>query len=142
MELETIVKLTNILKESGLTELTFKSGDDQVTLKKEQKTISDTLNQSFVQGEKNNLPVRAKQARQSPSVITAPSVGIFYAAKSPQDEPFVKVGDQVKEGDSICIIEVMKVLNEVKADKGGRVAKIFVENGESVEYGQKLIQLE
>ncbi|MGN4024359.1 acetyl-CoA carboxylase biotin carboxyl carrier protein, partial [Burkholderia gladioli] len=71
-------------------------------------------------------------------VVTSPMVGTFYRAPSPGADPFVQVGDTVKEGQTICIIEAMKLLNEIESDKAGVVKEILVENGQAVEYGQPL----
>jgi acetyl-CoA carboxylase biotin carboxyl carrier protein len=69
-------------------------------------------------------------------------VGTFYRASSPGAKPFVEVGDEVKVGDTLCIIEAMKILNEIEADKSGRVTKVLCENGQAVEYGQTLVVIE
>ncbi|TXG26216.1 acetyl-CoA carboxylase biotin carboxyl carrier protein, partial [Burkholderia territorii] len=71
-------------------------------------------------------------------VVTSPMVGTFYRAPSPGADPFVQVGDSVKEGQTICIIEAMKLLNEIESDKAGVIKEILVENGQAVEYGQPL----
>lgn len=86
--------------------------------------------------------VAAAPAEAAGAVIASPIVGTFYAAAGPDKEPFVKVGQQVKEGETVFIIESMKVMNEVPADKSGTVAEILVENGEGVEYGQPILRLE
>lgn len=75
-------------------------------------------------------------------VVKSPMVGTFYRAASPGAKAFVEVGDQVKPGDTICIIEAMKILNEIESDKAGKVKRILMENGQAVEYGQALIELE
>jgi acetyl-CoA carboxylase biotin carboxyl carrier protein len=75
-------------------------------------------------------------------IVKSPMVGTFYRASSPGAKSFVEVGSQVKEGDTICIIEAMKILNEIEADKAGTVTQILVENGQAVEYGQPLFVIE
>jgi acetyl-CoA carboxylase biotin carboxyl carrier protein len=74
-------------------------------------------------------------------LVKSPIVGTFYAARSPDAVPFVKVGDHVKAGQTICIIEAMKLMNEIEADAAGEVAQVLVENGQPVEYGQPLFAL-
>jgi acetyl-CoA carboxylase biotin carboxyl carrier protein len=74
--------------------------------------------------------------------VKSPMVGTFYRASSPGAKPFVEVGDSIKEGETICIIEAMKILNEIEADKSGTVTKILCENGQAVEYGQPLFIIE
>lgn len=74
--------------------------------------------------------------------VNSPMVGTFYACASPEDPPFVKVGDLVNKGDVICIVEAMKVMNEVKSDRQGKITKVLIENGSPVEYGQPLFVIE
>ena len=78
----------------------------------------------------------------SGNIITSPIIGTFYAAPSPDKAPFVKVGDTVNAGDVVCIIESMKLMNELNSDFSGKVAEIYVNNGEAVEFGQKLMRIE
>ena len=85
-------------------------------------------------------PVAAEPA--SGHQVVSPMVGTFYRAPSPGADPFVEVGSQVKEGDTVCIVEAMKILNEIEADKTGTVRQILVENGAAVEYGQPLFVIE
>jgi acetyl-CoA carboxylase biotin carboxyl carrier protein len=75
-------------------------------------------------------------------VVKSPMVGTFYRSASPGAKPFIEVGSQVKEGETVCIIEAMKILNEIEADKGGTITEILVENGQAVEYGQPLFVIE
>ncbi|WP_040436988.1 acetyl-CoA carboxylase biotin carboxyl carrier protein, partial [Melaminivora alkalimesophila] len=75
-------------------------------------------------------------------VVKSPMVGTFYRASSPGAKPFVEVGSQVKEGETLCIVEAMKILNEIEADKAGTVTRILGENGQAVEYGQPLFVIE
>jgi acetyl-CoA carboxylase biotin carboxyl carrier protein len=83
-------------------------------------------------------PATPAAAAPQGHVVTSPMVGTFYRAPSPGAEPFVQVGDTVKEGQTICIIEAMKLLNEIESDKSGVVKEILVDNGQAVEYGQPL----
>ena len=83
-------------------------------------------------------PVVAVAAEPSGHVVKSPMVGTFYRASSPGAKPFVEIGDTIKEGETICIVEAMKILNEIEADKSGTVTQILVENGQAVEYGQPL----
>ena len=87
-------------------------------------------------------PAAAAPAAPTGHVVKSPMVGTFYRAASPGAKPFIEIGAQVKEGDTICIIEAMKILNEIEADKGGTVTQILVENGQAVEYGQPLFVIE
>ena len=87
-------------------------------------------------------PAAAEPAAISGHIVKSPMVGTFYTASSPEAKPFVQVGSVVNEGDTICIIEAMKILNEIEADKSGTVTRIMVENGQAVEYGQSLFIIE
>ena len=78
----------------------------------------------------------------SGNIVTSPIIGTFYASPSPDKAPFVKVGDAVNAGDVVCIIESMKLMNEINSEFSGRVAEIYVNNGEAVEYGQKIMRIE
>jgi acetyl-CoA carboxylase biotin carboxyl carrier protein len=75
-------------------------------------------------------------------VVKSPMVGTFYTSSSPEAKPFVQVGSVVKEGETVCIIEAMKILNEIEADKSGTITRILVNNGQAVEYGQALFHIE
>lgn len=79
---------------------------------------------------------------ESGNIVTSPIVGTFYAAPSPDKPPFVKVGDTVNAGDVVCIIESMKLMNEINCEFSGKVAEIYVNNGEPVEFGQKIMRIE
>jgi acetyl-CoA carboxylase biotin carboxyl carrier protein len=87
-------------------------------------------------------PPAAAAVRGDLLEITAPMVGTFYRASSPNAKPFADVGQAVKEGEAICIIEAMKIMNEIEADKSGTVTRILCENGQAVEYGQSLFVIE
>jgi len=137
-ELKDIIRL---LKEEGLTEITVSDGDQRVTVKRVLQATpvqqvmrtpsSDTTAQSIA----SDLPEGEFQ-------LTAPLVGTFYSRPSPDDEPFVSTGDVVQAGDIICIIEAMKVMNEIKAEAPGRVRQALLDDGAVVEFGQPLFVFE
>lgn len=87
-------------------------------------------------------PVAAAPAAPVEHTVKSPMVGTFYRASSPGAKPFVEIGDTIKEGETICIVEAMKILNEIEADKSGTVTQILVENGQAVEYGQPMYVIE
>ena len=87
-------------------------------------------------------PAPVEASAQSGHVVKSPMVGTFYTSSSPEAKPFVQVGSLVKEGETICIIEAMKILNEIEADKSGTVTRILVDNGQAVEYGQPMFMIE
>ena len=86
-------------------------------------------------------PAAPAAAAQEGTLVLSPTVGVFYAAASPDSKPFVEVGDQVKKGDTLCIIEAMKLMNEIPAEVDGTVAEICVGNGQVVEYNQPLFRI-
>ena len=87
-------------------------------------------------------PAPAETAAPAGHTVKSPMVGTFYRSSAPGAKPFVEIGDSIKEGDTICIIEAMKILNEIEADKSGTVTKILSDNGQAVEYGQPLFIIE
>jgi len=141
-----IRKIAQIMKETGLTMVELTQNDGTVIhlerLGVMPGAVPDT---SLSSGEKETVfePVatRREQAAAEYVEIKSPMVGIFYAAPSPEAEPYVKVGDYVQSGDVVCLIEAMKLFNEITADWAGRVAEICVADGQAVEYGQTLIKL-
>ena len=87
-------------------------------------------------------PAAPARRKDDANYVTAPMVGTFYAAPSPTAKPFVQIGDTVKEGDVLCIIESMKMMNQIESDRAGKVTAIMVKNGEPVEFGQPLFVIE
>ena len=87
-------------------------------------------------------PAAAAPAEESGNIIKSPIIGTFYSSPAPEKPAFVKVGDSVNAGDVVCIIESMKLMNEINSEFSGRVAEIYVNNGDSVEYGQKIMRIE
>ena len=145
MKLDEIRSLAQIMRESDLTSLEVSEGDLKVKLEK--KTPPPPPAVLIPRGD---MPEAAEKPAAEPAgqkneenfkEIKSPMVGVFYAASSPEREPFVKVGSKVKKGDVVCIVEAMKLLNEINADQDGEVAEICAENGQVVEYGQTLFRL-
>lgn len=130
MNTENIKKLIKILEESGLESLSYKENDVEISISKGSAAPVAALAES--------VPVAASPAVAKEDALTSPLVGIFYLRPSPDAEPFVKEGRAVQKGDTICIIEAMKVMNEIKAKKSGTVQKIMVGDGAMVEFGQPL----
>ena len=125
MDLRKLKTLIDLVSESNVSELEITEAEGKVRIVKSGGAVV----QQFVAA-----PVQAAAAQ--------PMVGTFYRASSPGAKPFVEVGSQVKEGETICIIEAMKILNEIEADKTGTVTRILGENGQAVEYGQPLFVIE
>ena len=146
MDLRKLKKLIDLVQESGIAELEITEGEGKVRIVKFSQTLQPVAYQQGelapVQAAAPAAPAAAPAAPAAPVVsghgVKAPMVGTFYRAPNPGAAPFVEVGQSVKEGDPLCIIEAMKLLNEIEADKSGVIKEILVENGEPVEYGQPL----
>lgn len=136
-----IEEILKVMEEHNLTKIAVKKKDFEVILEKEGRAM--TMAQPMMVPQQHNEP--AKQPvpvkEESATYITSPIVGTFYTAASPDDPVFVKVGDQVDNGSVVCIIEAMKVMNEVKSNESGKVVEILIKNGDPVEYGTKLFKL-
>lgn len=136
MKLDEIKALAEIMKTNALTEISVKEGNLEIKLKAEAAAPAA----AFVAAEKA-LPEKAPQIAEEITggkAVKSPMVGVFYSAPSPEEEPFVKVGDRVKKGDVLCIVEAMKLMNEITAEQEGEIAQICVEDGALVEFGQTL----
>ncbi len=156
-------ELLGTIAHTDITELTLKNDQFELTVKKETtvvtsevKAISQPVTQTPV-----NLPtgrqeiVTQEMVVESTTVtskedkneqkwvdITSPMVGTFYSAPAPDEEPFVSVGDRINKGDTVCIIEAMKLMNEIEAEISGQIREINVQNGEPVEFGQVLMRID
>lgn len=151
MEIKEIRELAGILKDSGLTSLEFDDGTSKIKL---EKNPSEGCKNVYVNGMTHAevpqgipaMPVPQTGAAGSAAAaigeeIKSPMVGVFYAAASPEEAPFVSVGTRVKQGDVICIVEAMKLMNEIVAERDGEIVEICASNGEIVEYGQLLFRM-
>ncbi len=148
-ECEYIEKLAKLVSDNQLSEITLEDGDKAITIKK--GGVSGVVAAPVAPVVQAAAPVapateapQAKAASDAPkgTPITSPMVGAFYAAPSPGSEPYVKVGDVVKAGQVVCIVEAMKLMNEIESEVSGKVVQICVEDGQSVEYGQVLMYVE
>lgn len=147
-ELDYIRDLAKVLEENSLTELSIEDGDKAIILKKEVMaapvvTTAATQVSAAVQpaGTSGDAFICTPVEKKG-KPITSPMVGTFYRASSPTADPFVEVGSTVKEGQVVCIIEAMKLMNEIEADVAGKVVEICVENGQPIEFGQVLMYVE
>jgi acetyl-CoA carboxylase biotin carboxyl carrier protein len=151
MDIRKIKKLIDLLDETGVAEIEIKEGEETVR-------ISRFGSQANMQAMHYQMPMQQMMAAQPAAApaaaapaakeeisghkITSPMVGTFYRSASPGSAPFADVGKHVKEGETLCIIEAMKILNQIEADKSGVIKAILVENGQPVEFGQPLFVLE
>lgn len=140
IDVDLIKKLVDIVSRSNIDELRIGDKDIKITIKK--STTPYKIQEIPQESEEiQELSSENKENREG-LFITSPIVGTFYRAPKPDAPPFVEVGDEVKIGQTLCIIEAMKLMNEVKSDYNGIVKEILVENGEPVEYGQPLFIIE
>jgi len=152
MDLRKLKTLIDLVSESNVSELEITEAEGKVRIVKSGGTVVQQYvapapapmaaapAQSAAAAPMAELPAPA--AAPSGHVVKSPMVGTFYRAASPGAKPFVEVGSQIKEGETICIVEAMKILNEIEADKSGTVTRILGENGQAVEYGQPLFVIE
>lgn len=142
MNIKQIKELAQIVRENGLSALEVSENESCIRIECDHKTASEPAVKTVAL----NIPQTAP-AEQSPvdfnraQEIKSPMVGVFYAAPSPDAKPFAEVGTQVKKGDVVCIIEAMKLMNEIVAEFDGEVVDVCVHNGDVVEYGQTLFKL-
>ena len=147
MDIRKVKKLIEMLENSNLEEIEIQEGEESVRLvKSTNKTQaiapqSIVLPQDTVAQEAVDLSVTEKETKEDANSISSPMVGTFYASASPGAKPFISVGDIIAEGDVVCIVEAMKMMNEIKSDFSGTVLSVNVENSEPVEYGQSLFEI-
>ena len=143
MELDDLKELIELLKDTDITELTIEKDGTKVKVKR-QKLLAplEIPVQKSQQAAPEHILVESEDETQRLVTITSPIVGTFYRAPSPDADVFVEVGAQVSKGQVLCIVEAMKLLNEIESDVDGIVAKILIENGQPVEYGEPLFLIE
>ena len=152
MDIRKVKKLIELLEESGVSEIEIKEGEETVRISRH-PPASAPLYAAPVAYASAPSPApapptpAAAAAPPSPAhapekVVTAPMVGTFYAAPAPGARPFVEIGSEVKPGDVLCIIEAMKMMNQIESDKAGKVVSVLVKNGDPVEFGQSLFVIE
>ena len=147
MDLRKLKKLIDLVEESGIAELEVTEGEEKVRIVKSGRPASDTavmLAAPAPVAVAAPAPAAAAPAPAAPAQPEgfeqkSPMVGTFYRAASPGAKPFVEVGDAVKKGQTVCIIEAMKLMNEIESDADGVIKAILVENGQPVEYGEPLL---
>jgi acetyl-CoA carboxylase biotin carboxyl carrier protein len=147
MDIRKVKKLIEMLEASNLEEIEIQEGEESVRLVKN-KTYSNPVNQQvYVPSAPENIIPSVSEIKEVPETseyepagdeISSPMVGTFYSSASPGSKPFITVGDDVNEGDVVCIVEAMKMMNEIKSEFSGKVLSVNIENSEPVEYGQTL----
>ena len=155
--LDQLRELIAILNQTDIAELTLESGDLRLSIRKnETKAVASESTPVALAPQPSPTTVAVSNSTPSVSApppletspakklidITSPMVGTFYTAPAPDEPPFVEVGDQVRKGQTVCIIEAMKLMNEIDTESSGRVVEILVENAQPIEYGQILMRIE
>ena len=145
MDIRKVKKLIEMLENSNLEEIEIQEGEESVRLVKSNGNINNISSSQSIAVPQMSTSVTPEeevdQESEEGNFITSPMVGTFYASASPGSKPFINVGDLVAEGDVVCIVEAMKMMNEIKSEFSGKVVSIKVENSEPVEYGQALFEI-
>jgi acetyl-CoA carboxylase biotin carboxyl carrier protein len=150
MDLRKLKTLIDLVSESNISELEITEAEGKVRIV---KADPRTAPQAYAHapsmpaaGQAPVAPVAAVAVAEEPAVtghiIKSPMVGTFYRASSPGGKPLIDIGSEIKEGEAVCIIEAMKIMNEIEADKAGKVTRVLCENGQAVEFGQPLFIVE
>lgn len=155
MDIEQMIRLVNTVSASNLTEFSYEESGMTVRMEKKQgktviyqnlqsegkemQPIQTVLPQAVSAAD---LPKEEVKAVSGDKIVTSPLVGVFYAAPAEDAEAFVKVGDTVKKGQVLAIVEAMKLMNEIESEYDGTITEVLVENGQAVEYGQPLFRME
>ena len=143
MDIRKVKKLIELLEESGIAEIEIREGEESVRISRYSAQPAPMMMQAPMPAPAAT-PVAAAVVPAAPvgHTVNSPMVGTFYRASTPGARPFVEVGQHVNVGDTLCIIEAMKMLNQIEADKAGVVGAVLVENGQPVEFGQPLFVIE
>ena len=157
MDYNLIKKLVKVVEDSNITEFSVQEGDLKIKISKngKQEVVNTVISQPVAQGipqpqaptmqnsvESNNSAPTEDVSDSNLHEVRSPIVGTFYRAPSPESDPYVQVGDTVSEGSVLCIVEAMKLMNEIESDANGKIVKILVENATAVEYNQPLFLVE
>ena len=159
MDIRKIKKLIELLEESGIAEIEIKEGEEAVRISRMPAggvaaqaappavhapagAVSPSAAAAAAQAAAPAAEALAPKPKSNEHVITAPMVGTFYASPSPGANPFVEIGDEIKVGQVLCIIDSMKMMNQIEADRAGRIASVMARNGDPVEFGQPLFVVE
>ena len=156
MDIRKIKKLIELLEESGIAEIEIKEGEEALRISRMPTGTAAAHHALAPMGMPMAVPlaapvqaaaprpaeIAAAKAKANEHVVTAPMVGTFYGAPSPGAKPFIEIGDEIKVGQVLCIIEAMKMMNQIESDKAGRVTSIMARNGDPVEFGQPLFVVE
>lgn len=152
IDLEQIKSLLDVVGDTDITELTIESGEEKITIKKQHTVVSSTVEVPLAprhhvaaapapEQAETVKPATEENNNNGLIPISSPMVGTFYRSPSPTAPPFIDIGDVVSPGQTVCIIEAMKLMNDMPSEVAGRIVKCLVENGTTVEYGQPLFMV-
>jgi len=151
MDIRKVKKLIELLDESGIAEIEITEGEESVRISRYASSVAAApapvaapapAAPAPVAAAAPAAPVPAAEPEEEGHAVTAPMVGTYYSAPTPGSPPFVQVGDRINEGDTLCIVEAMKMMNQIEADVSGTIKSIRVQNGDPVEYGQILFVID
>lgn len=142
MDLRKIKKLIEMLQESDLNEIEVKEGEESVRINRKKGDVEIPQQIVAPQVQSKEIVENVGEPEENLSFIQSPMVGTFYRSPAPGKPPFVEIGQRVKKGDTICIIEAMKMMNQVKSEFDGKIVDIKVENGQPVEFNESLVSIE
>jgi acetyl-CoA carboxylase biotin carboxyl carrier protein len=150
MDIRKVKKLIELLEESGIAEIEIKEGEESVRISRQHGGMPAYAPPLMHYAAPTAAPaaaaapvaIAAPAAANNDQAVTAPMVGTYYAASAPGAKPFVDIGSEVKVGDTLCIIEAMKMMNQIESDKAGKVTAVLAKNGDPVEFGQVLFIIE
>lgn len=142
MDLRKIKKLIEMLQESDLSEIEVKEGEESVRINRKKGNVEIPQQIVAAQVQKKEAVENGDEPEENLSYIQSPMVGTFYRSPAPGKPPFVEIGQKVKKGDTICIIEAMKMMNQVKSEFDGKIVDVKVENGQPVEFNESLVSIE
>ena len=141
IDIHKIAKLIELVSNSDVSEINLKQGEEELKITREKQVVAQAV-QTVVAAPAAPAPAAAPAATDAAKLMKSPMVGTFYRSASPEAAPFVEVGATVKAGDTLCIIEAMKMMNQIQADRAGVIKKILVENGSTVEFDQPIFEFE
>lgn len=140
-DIEYIEKLAQVLTQGSLTEISLEDGEQAITIRKEVITNAPVVTAAAPAVSAVQAPAAKEEVKRG-KALTSPMVGTFYKSPSPDSKPFIEIGQTVNQGDVVCIIEAMKLMNEIETEFSGKVVEICVEDGQPVEFGQVLMYIE
>ncbi len=153
LDIEALRQIIELLENSDVTQLTLRRGEERLTIRRGQgaatvvqavPAVAAALRGDIPSAERAARPAHAPApaAEKPGQLVTSPFVGTFYRTPGPDQPPFVELGASVRKGQVLCIVEAMKLMNEIEAETSGTIAEIFVENGDPVDFGQSLFRIE